>query len=738
MKISLPRIRNDARTRWTVIVVLILFIAVALFLSGRYRTLQVQDLRGGNLFVFFLINFNILLLTVLIFLLARNAIKLFYEGRRKVFGYHLRTRLVAIFVGFSLIPTLALFFVARGFISDSIEYWFDLNVDQAVEGAVSVSQEYYGTVSGRVIAIAQRAAEQLARDPGEEGYESLVEKVRKDYILTGLEVFNGEGERLARSWDEVSPQDFTDPQSSLVQNALVGRVVDGIMGAEKGEFIQAAAPLALPDGQGAAVVSLHVSQVLRETTENINRTYRGYTEMKLQKMPIRSNYMVYLLLLTMLILFSASWLGFYLARGITVPIGLLAEGAERVADGDLGVRVDTSGTDEIGILVDSFNRMTAQLEMGRLSLETAHRDLAESYQVNEERRAYIETVLRSVGTGVVSIDKGGRVNTFNRAAEVMFAAKADEVMGHHFDELLSPEHTRIFKKMLAEVSEGEKRNLRREMPVVVQGHPMILMVNVSILEDVRGEQLGFVLVLEDLTKLVNAQKKAAWSEVAKRIAHEIKNPLTPIKLSAERIRRRLLGKLDADQEKVLQDSTDSIIREVNGMRGLVDEFSQFARLPVLNSVPGQINDAVREAVALYAGRGTKGVEIDMELSDKLHTLSYDRDQIRRVIINLLENAIRAVDEKGEGRVMVATGMAVDEGMVTISVVDEGTGVPEELRDRIFEPYFSTSEEGTGLGLAIAQRVVEEHGGVIGYAPNTPSGSVFTVKIPVDIDPGRRA
>jgi len=728
---------TDARTRWTAIILLLLVIGIVIYFGNRYRLLQLDDPRGGNLFVFFLININVLLLTTLIFLLARNAIKLFYEGRKKVFGYHLRTKLVLIFVGFSLIPTLLLFVVAEGFISDSIEYWFNLDVENVVEGSISVSQDYYSTMTDRVRVTAQRVAERLGEVSSGPDLDEALERLRRDYSLSDIELFDAEGEPVARSWDGVSPQGITSRDSSLVQNAQVGRVIDGIERAEKGEFIKGAAPLRVPGGQGAVIVTLHMPEALRITVEELARTYRGYNEMKLLKRPIRANYKMYLLLLAMLILFSASWLGFYLARGITVPIGKLAEGAEMVAEGDLSARVEVQATDEIGILVEAFNNMTEELETGRRRLEQAHGDLEMAYLENEQRRTYIETVLRNVGTGVISIDLQGRINTYNSTAEVMFSVKPDEILGRKFREVLSPEHVMVVDMMFKEVSKAREKSVRREIPIVVRGTPMILLVNISMLHDVDGEPMGYVLVLEDMTKLVNAQKKAAWSEVAKRIAHEIKNPLTPIKLSAERIRKRLLDNLDEDEGKILRESIDSIIREVEGMKGLVDEFSQFARLPVLNPVPGDINETVKDAILPYQHNRLTRERINLDLETNLPVISFDREQIHRVLINLIENAIKAVEDRGEGTVAVSTRVLKDSGVVEINVSDEGVGVPVEYRERIFEPYYTTRKKGTGLGLAITKRIIEEHGGVISYRENRPGGSIFLVRIPVDIDPGRR-
>ena len=633
-----------------------------------------------------------------------------------------------IFVGFSLIPTLLLFFVARGFINDSFDYWFHLDVEQAVEGALGVSQDYYTTMASRARVIAQRVAERM--EPLQEGksLDDALEDMRREYALSMVELFDDEGKYVTRAWDGTSPQNFTEGQSSLVENALVGRVIDSVSSADSGEFMRASAPFPLVSGTGVVVVSIHLSENTRQKAEELTSAYRGYTEMKLQKRPIETNYVVYLMVITFLILFSAVWLGFYLARGITVPIGLLAEGAEKVASGDLTVRIDTAATDEIGILVEAFNRMTEELE-------TTSRHLDKAYRENEERRAYIETVLKNVGTGVVSMDPEGRINTFNRAAEKMFSVPAEDILGRVYTKVLSPEHTSLLSDILEKVQDGTMKNYRAEIPVMVGGTPLILLVNAGIMQDADNRFIGSVFVLEDMTKLVDAQKKAAWSEAAKRIAHEIKNPLTPIRLSAERIRKRLGGLLSGRDEQILVEGTDSIIREVEGMRGLVDEFSQFARLPVLKPVPGDINQTVNDAVYLYTDREGMRESLVVKLEDDLPGVTYDGEQVRRVIINLLDNALRAVgDINGKREIIIETTFLEDEGMVAILVSDNGPGIIDEYKDRIFEPYFSTKKDGTGLGLAIAQRIMEEHGGIIVFSGRLPQGSNFTVKIPVDIEP----
>jgi two-component system nitrogen regulation sensor histidine kinase NtrY len=723
---------SDAASRVTAAVALLLLVALGFSLAQRAEELGKGGVAGPNLNLFLLINVNLVLLTILLFLFARNLIKMVAEGRNRVFGHRLRGKLVAIFLGFSLVPTLLFFMVARGIVNQSVKDWFSPGIEKAVQASVAYSGDFYREMGARAQVAARGAARRLAGpsragEPGE-----LAEAVRADYGLAAVELFSPQGRLLARAWDGVSPNEATPHDGVLVTRAREGGVADGASRASVGEFVRSAAPAG--DGGEVAVASLWLPQGLALRTEELARAYRSYTELRLLKNPFKTSYLVYLLILSFLILFSGSWLGFYLARQITVPLGRLAEGAKKVAAGDLSARVETGAPDEVGVLVESFNRMTQALEEGRRALSEANADLARASEENERRRLYIEAVLRNVGTGVVTLDQAGRVLTFNPAAEEMFSIPAGMVLGKAYDEVLSPQHARLVASIVRDLPRRKGRPVAREIPVMVRSVPRILHLVAAPLTGQDGEVTGAVLVVEDMTKLVHAQREAAWSEVARRVAHEIKNPLTPIKLSAERLARKLGGTLGGEREGLLADSTAAIVREVEGIRRLVDEFARFARMPVLDLVRGRINDTVEEAVALYRGDRSIPGGIRLALGDGLPELVYDAEQVRRVVINLLDNARWAVAEAGGGEVAVSTRLLPAEGLVAVVVADTGAGVAAEIADRIFEPYFSTRRGGTGLGLAIAQRVVEEHGGRIAFEPNLPRGSVFTVTIPVGIEP----
>ncbi len=715
----------DPAFRWTAGVALFLLAGLGSFFLQRIHAVEEGGPTGTGLALFLLVNINVVLLTVLVFLFARNLIKLVSEGRRKVFGYRLRAKLVAIFVGFTLVPTLMFFFVAQGIVNDSVNAWFGPDIRRAMEGSVALTADLYAELGQGSTRAALTAAESLPGGLPPAQLTARAEELRRSFGLAALELFDREGRLLARAWDGVSPVPATAHDAELIRDARAGKPGQRAVPTGDGDLLRGAAR----SREGGVVVATRfLPQAFGRRAEELSQAYRTYTEMRLLRGSFRTNYIVYLMLLSFLIFFSATWLGFYLARVITVPLNRLAETAERVAEGDLGVRVPEEGAgDEVGILVRSFNRMTGHLEEGR-------RALTEAQHVSEERRLYMEAVLRSVGTAVVTLDGEAKVRTFNPAAEKLFGIRAESVLGRPYREVLSPEHARVVDAFLREASRRRGRTVSREVPALLRGSPLILHLAAGALEDPSGNASGFVLALEDMTQLVHAQREAAWSEVARRVAHEVKNPLTPIRLSAERLARRLAGTLGEEQERLVAECTSAIVREVEGMRALVDEFSRFARLPVLKLAPGSLNRTVEEAAALYREDRSLPGGVRLQLGTEVPEMRFDAEQVKRVLVNLLDNARHAVQEVPGGEVSVRTRFSAADGVVEVTVTDNGAGLPAGAEERLFTPYFSTRPGGTGLGLSIARRIAEEHGGRIAYERNHPRGSRFTLTIPVDLEP----
>ena len=439
------------------------------------------------------------------------------------------------------------------------------------------------------------------------------------------------------------------------------------------------------------------------------------------KNPKKVLYVMILFLGTLVIAFSAIWVGLYLARKITIPIQGLTEATHRIAEGDLDFLIDVAAKDEVGILVDSFNKMMSDLKGSKENLERTNIELKVSNEELDRRRSYIETILQNIDTGVISIDWEGRITTINQAAERMMGVRLIDARGKGYGEMLQfPKLVEVIQM----VTSGHKKSFGGELQLPQDQQTLFLKGHVTALEDDRENYLGAVVVLDDYTELAKAQKIAAWREVARRIAHEIKNPLTPIQLSAQRLRRKQ-EKGSADLDEVIRECTSTIINEVAGMKKLVNEFSQFAKMPDVQPAPNDLHDIIHEVCTLYEGH--KEIEIVRELDGDLPVLKIDREQIRRSLINLVENGVEAME--GKGRIWIRTRFDEALQMATLEICDEGVGIRPEDRDKLFLPYFSRKKSGTGLGLAIVDRIVKDHGGYIRFRDNLPRGSRFVIELP---------
>ena len=510
--------------------------------------------------------------------------------------------------------------------------------------------------------------------------------------------------------------------------ALGGRALSTRREISSGDLIQGLVPIVQPGVEprvvGATVVALHVPERLEAQVRGIAQSFQEYKQLKLLKQPIKGIYILLFLLMTLLIVFSVTWFGLYLARGITVPIQLLAEGTREVAAGNLDYRVTVQADDEVGILVTSFNKMTEDLASSKTQLEHAYTGLQAKHTELEERRRYTETVLEAVATGVVSAGRDGVVTTVNRAAARMLGVVPGTVVGRHYAVAFAGHQYADLVAVMQRMDRLREGSLERELQVSRDGSSLTLLTSLTALQGPEQEYLGIVLVFDDMTELLAAQRLAAWREVAQRIAHEIKNPLTPIQLSAQRLRRRLGGRVP-DDGGVLEECTGTIIGEVEGLRRLVDEFSRFARMPSLAPKPIDLHRLLEGVIALYA-ETHPAVALRADFAPDVPTLEADGDQLKRAILNLIDNAV----ESGASEVAVATAVNRGAGRIQIVVADNGPGIAPDARDRVFLPYFSTKTTGMGLGLPIVHQIVTDHGGQIRVDDNLPQGSRFVIELPL--------
>ncbi len=687
-----------------------------------------------NILVLGLININIILLLLLIFLVFRNAVKLFFSSSSSKMGSKLRTKLVASFVGLSIIPTFLLLFFVVGFINKSVDAWFDIKIDEALEESLELAQNYYKDTSDKILTLARRASVNIADIglyPGEGGLDALMEKLKKENDFSTMEVYSSDLVMLASSRSlNVTTGMVPDASLEQLEKALEGLASSYIDTMEGSDVIRGISPVLNQESGdilGVVVVSYFVPRSLIGKMQSISVVFEDYKQQKLLKNPIKATYFMILLIITLLIVFLSVWIGRYIAKGITVPISKLAEGTHAVASGNLDYKIEVTSSDEIGLLVRAFNRMTEDLKTGKGEIERANLELRGKNIELEQRRRYIEFVLENVTAGVLSIDKGGRIISINKVAADMLGTHEGKALGQYYHKVLKPEKSEIIKDMITELSRRESDVLEKQIKLNVMDKVMTILVNFNSLRDEMGNNIGIVAVFDDLTHLLKTQRMFAWKEVARRIAHEIKNPLTPIQLSAQRLRKKYMDKIPGDPG-VFDDCTSTIIRQVDELKILVNEFSSFARMPAANPSSNNLNEIITETVAFYQA-GNKHLDIASSIDPSIPILNIDREQIKRAVINLVDNAIAAIDE--DGSIRVNTFLDHEKMLARLEIVDTGPGIPPEDKLKLFEPYFSTKKAGTGLGLAIVSNIISDHNGYVRVKDNQPTGTRFTIELPIE-------
>ena len=711
--------------------ILILLVVGTVFEVG-IRTPQIP--LASNLLVLALLNLNLVVFLLLLILLFRNLVKLSFERRHKVLGARFKAKLVLAFLSLALAPGILIFIIASNFITTSIEGWFKPQVERPLDQALAVAQTYYQTLEGTALRHARYMARVAEREGllGEERREALaafLDEQRERLGLSAITVFDRRGQEQFHAKDPALATVATrSMHKDKVAQGLGGQEVTTVHELDRGDMIQAVVPIRNSSRQveGVLVVSSHVSQRLENRLRGISQAFQEYKQLKLLKNPIKAIYILLFLLMTLIIVFSATWFGLYLARGITDPIQMLAEGTREVAAGNLGYQVQVRADDEIGILVDSFNRMTRDLASSRTKLEEAYLDLQAKHGEMEMRRRYTETVLEAVATGVVSLDPEGRVTTINGAAERMLGIPAQAALGQPDSAVFRRPDFGEIAALIKRMTRLKEGTVEHEVHLRRDGQAITLLSSATALRGPDGADMGLVLVFDDLTELLKAQRLAAWREVAQRIAHEIKNPLTPIQLSAQRLRRRLAGDRSPEEKQLLEEATSTIIQEVDGLKQLVDEFSRFARMPALSLRPTDLARLLDGVIVLYR-EAHPALAITSAFSPDLPQIEVDPNQIKRAVLNLVDNAVEAVGQAGE--VTVETVWLPEARRARIVVADTGPGIAQEDRERLFLPYFSTKATGMGLGLPIVHQIVIDHGGTIWLEDNLPQGSRFVLELP---------
>lgn len=626
-------------------------------------------------FLFWAVSTLIFILTVwLLARLIKTAVKLYLERQSGREGSRIKSKLVFGALALPLLPVVFLFLFGWVILNRSVDKWFSAPGDHIRVELTRASEGLGDEVQGR----AQALANWLAAQPEALGGATALAQVCEANRIAELSIEDSHG---------------------------VGQVLCPDEG--EGPAFAGRAELA---GGGALVVQVRPRVDLREALSQIQEPIQQYNKLSANNKNFRKLYTLYLTLIALFILFVATWIALVLARQISVPISALLEAAGQVRKGNLGHRVSEKGIDELASLIRAFNEMMQALEANSRELES--------------RRQFTEAILESIPTGVISLTADGSIRRVNRALRGLFPEEKIEA-ARHLQDLFSPEDTTEIRYLM---KRAQRTGLAAsQFYLESPGHTRHLAATVSALPAAGQSAPGFVLVLEDTSELLRAQKAAAWHEVARRIAHELKNPLTPIALSAERIARLLeRGGFPQDAQRILRECASTIAREVESVKALADEFSQFSRFPAAQPVPTHLNTVVGNALDVFAGR-LDAIDLRVDLAPDLPLVNADPEQFKRLVVNLVDNAAEAMRDSPLKRLLVSTRAAAD--AVELLVADTGCGVSPGDKEKLFLPYFSTKGRGTGLGLAIVSHILAEHHGRIRVEDNKPTGARFYIEIP---------
>jgi two-component system nitrogen regulation sensor histidine kinase NtrY len=717
-----PPLKNNLPLAALLFVILVIT-SIGLSVAARRSPALDADFAAAVL-LFGLSVINLTLLFVVLFVLVRNLVRAFLDSRRGVVGARLRLRLVLALLVMGLFPAIVLIGVGGSLLRDSSTRWLTFDAAGMAGAARSVALRVEDERVRAARAFASAVAAELGRRRLQDPQTPLASQGLGLPVNTDLLLIVSARDQVVATYGR-SPL-LVSETASLAAEARAGRLAE-LSVIRDGEDLRLAARM-VPDAGGTVViVGLSASVDQSALLANLDLRLDTFEKLRAARIPISSLYLSLFLFPALLTLVGASWLPFVLARRFARPVRNVALAAERIAAGERGVRVEKDETDEEFVkLIHSFNLMSERLARSEEEVEFSRSDLTRKNVEIDERRRLMETVLETIGTGVLVVNGDQVVVRVNSAASRLLGGDPTRIVESPLRSVLPPDVADEVARSIARVLEGRAAQFERDLALFGARGRREVRFRAARLATSENGAPGAVIVLEDVTPLMQAQKVAAWGEVARKLAHEIKNPLTPIKLSAQRVRKAHL-KGAPDFDRVLSESIEAIVSEVDALQNLVDEFAQFARLPPSRPVEGSLNAVVEAALGLYETAYPQ-ISLERKLATELPPVRLDGPQIKRVVINLVDNAIAALGERGS----IVIGTAFDPAMkrALLTVADTGPGIPAASRETIFAPTFSTKRKGSGLGLAIARRIVEDHGGEIRVESNLPSGARFVIELPV--------
>lgn len=684
---------------------------------------------------------DLTMLAALVFVLARNIVKLIVERRRALPFARFRAKLVVLLLGMTLVPAVLVLIVGSELIRTSVDRWFNAPMDEILTSANKIAADYYEERQNTITDHATRLARTLSTADLKAGdVRAIRDLVAPDVTSQRVQMVAvyraAPSSGALRSVEPVVdvaapslPPGYNRASADRLASQALGatsstRSIETLSGG--GDLLRAAAVITGSDGKpvGVVVATDYLTGDMAARSRRMTKAFEDYNQLRVLKRPLTGVYLSFFLMTTLLILVGSTWMGLYMAKRITGPVQALATAAREIGAGRLDQRVEPQSHDEFGSLVEAFNAMASELATSRRRVERGTIQLERKHVEVEGRRRYIETILERIATGVVSLDAAGAITTINSAASRLLSLDR-QIIGQPAQAVFDRPDLRPLNPLVDAAAHGKVESTAHEISLPREGQELHLAAVATPLTGDGGAPEGVVLVLDDVTPLIRAQKVAAWREVARRLAHEIKNPLTPIQLSAERLRRHF-SSAPPQARALVDECTTTIVGEVESLKGLVDEFSQFARMPSPRTVPTDLAQLITDTVALYNGIFTD-VSIQQRFAPGVPLVRLDPEQIRRVIINLVDNAIEAMERRGE--IVVETQLDPTNGVVRVMVSDDGPGIPAAEREKLFLPYYSTKRRGSGLGLAIVRRIIAEHGGSIDVGDNVPRGTRFTIELP---------
>jgi len=700
----LLRYRKDPRVIVAVPLAILAATSLIYYVIQRAKDLTPEAL-SSQVLLFVLYDINLLLIIGIVFVLLRGIVKMILERQRGIIGSRFRTKLVLNYVAASLIPVVLLFLVATDLLRVSIDRWFNTPVRKILQNGEAIAQ----MAQDQAAMAANGAAREIAARPNADDpaqLDALLVHVQSFHNVDLTAVYRNGTIVKAEANPRAPIHEVPDPPARFFDDVAAKGSATKIDVVPSGKWIRSA--VRIGNGPSFAIAGVFIPATWNRLIDESIIANKNFQQLDAQRPRLKASQTSLFLFVTLSILFGTLWMSIYASRRITVPIKALAEATTKLTEGGYGHRIDVVAGDEVGRLIASFNEMSEQIASQRQALTETNRRL-------DNERAYLFTVLDSVSAGVIAFTDDFELLSVNRAALQMLLIDSPQPRAQLTDVLMG-DLTPLFDTIRELTLRGARS---REVSVIRDGELHYLEVSAARLSG--GSEAGWVVAIEDSTQLVQAQKLAAWNEAARRIAHEIKNPLTPIQLSAERIAKKFRSS-DPDTREAIEEGTRTIVAEVSQLKRMVDEFSRYARMPAVHLRHAQLRDVLQQAASLY--RDVKpGVTVNVAVDDDIELL-IDPEQIRRAVGNLLKNAVEAT-ESGEVRVTARRAPR----RVVIEVIDTGRGVPDGDKEKLFLPYFSTKARGTGLGLAIVHRIVNDHDGRISVHDNHPRGTRFEIELP---------